>query len=58
MGGLIIPFFLPVISRPPKGEAGIAGNPGIPVSGHFGNRGKITIPTGITVFKPCRLFLE
>lgn len=33
--------------------AGIAGIPGIPVSGHFGNRGKETVSLGITGFDAC-----
>ena len=38
---LIPPVSFSRSSRPPKGGAGIAGHPGIPVSGHFGNRGKV-----------------
>ena len=35
------------------GGAGIAGNPGLPVSGRFGNRGKIPETIGVAGFETC-----
>jgi hypothetical protein len=47
LGGMIVVFlrFSSPASRPARSRsyiaaAGIAGKPGVPVSGHFGNRGK------------------